>query len=61
MHKLMHPPNQKDLQSVLFDPLERGRIPLLLDIFNKRALAGVHRTLHSLGALPAHSDVLSNV
>lgn len=57
----MHPTDQKDLQSVLFDPLERRRIPLLLDIFDKRALAGIHRTLHSLGALPAYSDVLSNV
>lgn len=57
----MHPPDQKDLQSVLFDPLERGWVPLLLDIFNQCALAGIHRTLHSLGALPAHSEVLPNV
>jgi len=57
----MHEADQKDLQSVLLDPLERSRILLLPDIFDQCTPAGIHRTLHSLGSLSAQSDILPNV
>ena len=59
--KLMQISHQKDLQTKFFHPFDRCGIPPLLDGFNQRTFAGVHRTLHSLGTLSTDGHVLSNV
>jgi hypothetical protein len=56
---VLHPPHQQNLQAVLLDPLERGRVPP--DILDQRALAWIHGALQSFRSLPPDGDVFADV
>ena len=58
----MRPANQKDLQSHVFDPLQRGPVPLvLLKILYKCGFARVHRFLNRVGTLTTYGDIFADV
>jgi len=57
-----HPANQKDLQSHVLDPLQRGLVPLvLLNILYESGFARVHRFLNGVGTLAAYIDIFADI
>jgi len=58
----MHPANQKDLQSHVLDPLQRGLVPLVLpNILYESGFAWVHRFLNRVRTLTAYGDIFADI